>query len=109
MATGLHLLEVIIKTGEKASKLNSLVENYPQVLFNAKVDNNYKHKYMEIPEIKDEVIRIEQMFKGQGRVLIRPSGTEPLVRVMIEGKDKELITNAAKDLVHFIEAKIGLK
>ncbi len=109
LATGLHLLEVIIKTGEKASKLNSLVENYPQVLFNAKVDNNYKHKYMEIPEIKDEVIRIEQMFKGQGRVLIRPSGTEPLVRVMIEGKDKELITNAAKDLVHFIEARIGLK
>lgn len=109
LATGLHLLEVIIKTGEKASKLNSLVENYPQVLFNAKVDNNYKHKYMEMPEIKDEVIRIEQMFKGQGRVLIRPSGTEPLVRVMIEGKDKELITNAAKDLVHFIEARIGLK
>ena len=109
LATGLHLLEVIIKTGEKASKLNSLVENYPQVLFNAKVDNIYKYKYMEIPEIKDEVIRIEQMFKGQGRVLIRPSGTEPLVRVMIEGKDKELITNAAKDLVHFIEARIGLK
>ncbi len=109
LATGLHLLEVMINSGEKASELNRLVENFPQVLFNAKVDNSYKYKYMEIPEIKDEVNRIEQMFEGQGRVLIRPSGTEPLVRVMIEGKDIDLITKVAKDLVDFIEDRIGLK
>ena len=109
LATGLHLLEVMIESGKRASELNQIMENFPQVLFNAKVENSYKIKYMEIPEIKDEILRIEGMFKGEGRVLIRPSGTEPLVRVMIEGKDIEFITKVAKDLVNFIEDRIGLK
>ena len=95
------------ETGKKASELNALMSNYPQVLLNAKVDNAYKTKYMEIPEIKEEIMRIEELFKGEGRVLIRPSGTEPLVRVMIEGKDQEMITDVARDLVRFIESRIG--
>ena len=108
LATALHLLQVMRETGKKASELNALMSNYPQVLLNAMVDNAYKTKYMEIPEIKEEIMRIEELFKGEGRVLIRPSGTEPLVRVMIEGKDQEMITDVARDLVQFIESRIGI-
>ena len=60
-------------------------------------------------EIKAEIEKIEMRFKGDGRVVIRPSGTEPLVRVMIEGKDQEEITNIAQNLANFIEERIGTK
>ncbi len=68
-----------------------------------------KYKYLENKEIKSEIDRIEKMFHGEGRVVIRPSGTEPLVRVMIEGKDQEEITKIAKELALFIEERIGTK
>lgn len=106
LATGLHLLEVKLATQKSMSELNNLMKSYPQVLINAKVDNKLKHKYMENAEIKAEIERIESIFKGEGRVVIRPSGTEPLVRVMIEGKDQEEITKIAKDLADLIENKL---
>ena len=57
--------------------------------------------------LQKEIDRLEEMFAGEGRVLIRPSGTEPLVRVMIEGKDIEVITKEAKDLADLIEKRLG--
>lgn len=107
LATGLHLLEVVKETGKSLDQLNRLMTNYPQVLINAKVDNNKKYKYLEDQIIKAEIEKIEDMFHGQGRVVIRPSGTEPLVRVMIEGKDQDEITRIAKDLAQIIEGRIG--
>lgn len=109
LATGLHLLEVMKSTKKPMSKLNAIMNNYPQILINAKVDNSYKYKYMENIEIKDEIQKIESLFHGEGRVVIRPSGTEPLVRVMIEGKNQEEITKIAQDLADFIEKRIGIK
>jgi len=109
LATALHLLEVVKATGKTMAELNTLMENYPQVLINARVKNNMKYKYLENKEIKSEIDRIEKMFHGEGRVVIRPSGTEPLVRVMIEGKDQEEITKIAKELALFIEERIGTK
>ena len=61
---------------------------------------------MEYPEIKAEIERIEELLNGSGRVLIRPSGTEPLVRVMIEGEDQEYITKKAKEIAKLIEEKL---
>lgn len=107
LATGLHLLEVVKSTGKTMAELNTLMTDYPQVLINAKVKNDMKYRYMENEEIKHEIEKIEKMFHGEGRVVIRPSGTEPLVRVMIEGKDQEEITKIAKDLSIFIEERIG--
>ena len=107
LATGLHLLEVIKHTGKTLVELNRLMTNYPQILINAKVDNDNKYKYLEDKVIKIEIEKIENMFHGQGRVVIRPSGTEPLVRVMIEGKNQEEITNIAKDLAQIIEKRLG--
>lgn len=107
LATALHLLEVMRAKDQPLSKLNSLMTNYPQVLINAKVKDEFKNKYMEVKEIKEEIEKIEKMFHGEGRVVIRPSGTEPLVRVMIEGKDQDNITKIAQGLVNLIEDKIG--
>ncbi len=107
LATGLFLLEVIKETGKSLGELNKLMTDYPQVLINAKVDNGNKYKYLEDKIIISEIEKVERMFHGQGRVVIRPSGTEPLVRVMIEGKDQDEITRIAKDLAQLIEARIG--
>ena len=66
-----------------------------------------KNSYLEDEEIKSEIQRIEKIFHGEGRVVIRPSGTEPMVRVMIEGKDEGEIKKIAKELAKIIEDKIG--
>ena len=80
---------------------------YPQVLKNAKVKNENKFGYMEDPEIAARCRELEKTFHGEGRVLIRPSGTEPLVRVMIEGKEHDYIARKAEELAKFIEQKLG--
>lgn len=107
LATGLWLLEVMKETNKEICELNKLMKDYPQVLVNAKVANDKKYKYLENEEIKNEIDRIEKLFHGEGRVVIRPSGTEPLVRVMIEGKDQDEITKIAQELADFIEERIG--
>lgn len=107
LATGLHLLKVALETGKSLDELNSLMEDYPQVLVNARVQNDKKHKYLEDEIIKKEIERIEELFHGKGRVVIRPSGTEPLIRVMIEGEDQKEITKIAEELAQIIENRIG--
>ena len=107
LLTGLQLIQVMRETGKKMSQLNNLMTNFPQVLLNAKVKNHLKNLYLENEEIKNEIEKIEKIFHGEGRVVIRPSGTEPLVRVMIEGKDEEKIKTIARGLVEFIEERIG--
>ena len=82
------------------------MKELPQVLVNAKVPNDKKNIYLEDEEIVNEIKRIEDTLDGVGRVLIRPSGTEPLVRVMLEGEDQEEIDKMAHGLVDLILSKI---
>ena len=103
--TSLMLIQAILESGEKASELGKLVQKYPQVLINAKVDSSKKYDYEKNEEIKNAIQKLEEEFKGNGRVLIRTSGTEPLVRVMIEGKDKKEIEQKAKKIADMIEEK----
>lgn len=103
LLSALHLLEVIKKTGKSLSELASVMQVMPQALVNATVPNHKKENYMDYPEIADAIAELEKLFAGEGRVLIRPSGTEPLVRVMIEGKDLEQIRNEAEKLAEIIE------
>ena len=77
--------------------------SYPQVLVNAKVNNTKKYSYMGDEVICKEIEKLEGIMAGEGRVLIRPSGTEPLVRVMLEGKDKEQLKTLAEELSQIIE------
>ena len=79
------------------------MEELPQALVNAKVANHKKEHYLEYPEIAQAIQELEDKFAGEGRVLIRPSGTEPLVRVMIEGKDKAQIQAEAEHLANLIQ------
>ena len=101
--TSLMLIQAILESGKKASELNNIMKKYPQILLNAKVDSNKKYDYEKNEEIKTAIKEIEKEFAGNGRVLIRPSGTEPVVRVMIEGQNKEIIEKEAKKLCDLIE------
>lgn len=107
LATGINLLNIMEDTGKKLSTLNELMTSYPQVLENAKVPDEFKRKVLEVPEIKEKINKIEEKYKGNGRIVIRPSGTEPLVRVMIEGEDIVSIGKDAIELKNFIEEKLN--
>lgn len=102
LLSALHLLQVMVDTGKPLSELAKVMEVLPQALVNAKVPNNKKESYMEYSEIAEAIAELENKFAGEGRVLIRPSGTEPLVRVMIEGKDQKVIDEEAHKLAELI-------
>ena len=104
--TSLMLIKTILEEGKKASELGDEIKLYPQVLVNAKVNSEKKYDYKDNKEIKDAIEKLEKEFAGNGRVLIRPSGTEPLVRVMIEGEDQDYITKKAKEIAKLIEEKL---
>lgn len=103
LLSALHLLQVLVETGKPLSELSQIMTVLPQALVNAKVPNHKKDHYMDYPEIASAIAKLEEMFAGEGRVLIRPSGTEPKVRVMIEGKDQALIDAEAKKLADLIQ------
>ena len=105
--SGVQLVTVMKKEGISLSKLSKSIEILPQVLVNAKVSEEKKHLYMEDPEIAANIKELEKNFAGEGRVLIRTSGTEPLVRVMIEGKNKEYITEHAIRMAKLVEERLG--
>ena len=105
--SSLQLLQAVLESGKKPSELSDEIEIFPQVLKNAKVRNENKNKFMNDPEIREAIEKIERDIEGCGRVLIRPSGTEPVARVMIEGQDVEYITGLAEDLARLITRHYG--
>lgn len=105
--SALKLSEILHGSGKRLSELSDVMEVYPQVLINAKVKNENKNAYAQHKEIQEFIGAIEEKMHGEGRVLIRPSGTEPLVRVMIEGKEIEEITKLAKSVAELIERELG--
>lgn len=107
MLTAMILLELLKQDGRDAKALNNLMTVYPQILVNARVENKKKLDYLNDAEIQRRIQEVEAHFHGQGRVLIRPSGTEPLVRVMIEGQDQNELTTIASELAVLIEQRLG--
>ncbi|TQQ85163.1 phosphoglucosamine mutase [Peptacetobacter hominis] len=105
--SSLMLAGILEDEGKTLSEAASVMEQYPQVLINAKVSNENKNRYMEFPDVKAEIERIEKLLDGEGRVLIRPSGTEPLVRVMLEGKEVGQIKELATNLAELIKEKLA--
>ena len=104
--TSLMLIQAILEENKPASEVTSIVKLYPQVLINAKVNSDKKYDYKENNKIKNAIEALEKEFAGNGRVLIRPSGTEPLVRVMIEGEDQQYITKKAQEIANLIENEL---
>lgn len=105
--SSLQLMSAFVSSGKKLSELADPIKIYPQVLVNAKVSNANKEAYKDDEEIMAAIDDCEKKMEGNGRVLIRPSGTEPLVRVMIEGDDIDEITDMAKEIAELIEKKLG--
>lgn len=107
LLTALQLLSIIKETGKKLSDLSSIMTELPQVLVNAKVKTENKCKYMEDIEISNMIKELEAKLKDRGRVLIRPSGTEPMVRVMLEGENESELKEDAVKLAELIEKKMA--
>ena len=106
LVTALQVAAIRKRSGKSLSELAGIMKELPQVLVNAKVPNDKKNIYLEDEEIVNEIKKIEEALHGAGRVLIRPSGTEPLVRVMLEGENQEEIDKMAHGLVDLILSKI---
>lgn len=105
LVTALQVSSIIKRSKKSLSSLCSIMRELPQVLVNAKVPNDKKDIYLKDAEIIAEIERMEKLMDGKGRVLIRPSGTEPLVRVMLEGENQEEIDELAHNLADMILAK----
>ncbi|MBZ9689394.1 phosphoglucosamine mutase [Clostridium estertheticum] len=105
LVSGLQLATVIKESGKTLSELAAMMTELPQVLVNATVPNDKNDIHETDSEIVEEIKRIEKKLNGCGRVLIRPSGTEPLVRVMLEGKVQSELNEMAHSLAKLIEEK----
>ncbi|MGI6766035.1 MAG: phosphoglucosamine mutase [Lentihominibacter sp.] len=105
--SSLQMLQAVLLSGKSLSALSDEIEIFPQVLKNAAVRNDKKSKFMKDPEIAAEIEKMEMEMAGCGRVLIRPSGTEPVARVMLEGHDVDHITVLAENLAEMITRKFG--
>ena len=103
--SSLQFVKAVLASGKPASELADEITIYPQVLVNARINNDYKKTYAKDPEVEEAIRTAEEKMAGSGRVLIRPSGTEPLVRVMLEGSDTEQIKELAEELAALIERK----
>ncbi len=107
LVSALQLLSVMKKTGKKLSELASVMTVLPQVMVNAKVANENKKNLTANTEINEKIAEVTEKYSGRGRVLIRPSGTEPVVRVMLEGDDIDSLTKDANMLAKMIEEKLA--
>ncbi len=103
--TALQVLAVMIKKGKSLGDLASIMTPFPQILFNVRVKK--RQNLSQIPEIQRKVRAIEGELKDTGRVVIRYSGTEPLIRVMLEGKSEDKIHQMGGDLCETIERTLG--
>jgi len=105
MATALTVLRIMDDTGRELDELAAALKTYPQVLVNVKVRE--RTDYMQIPAIAASIERVEARVKGQGRLLIRYSGTEPLLRIMLEGKDNDEIRAWATEIADVVRENLG--
>ncbi|NCO68498.1 MAG: phosphoglucosamine mutase [Nitrospirae bacterium CG_4_10_14_0_8_um_filter_41_23] len=102
--TAVHVLYLMKINDSALSKLVSGIKLYPQILTNVEIE--HKHDIKTIPEIENTIKAAEKKLAGRGRILVRPSGTEPKIRIMIEGGDLKLITKLSKDISRVIKEKM---
>ena len=100
--TGLLLAETLLLSGKKASELKDIMTVYPQVMINISATPEMK-EHLSDPEVKSYIDIETQRLEGDGRILVRPSGTEPIIRVMIEGRDKDKIQKLAEECAETLQ------
>ncbi len=106
--TGVQLTKIMQETGKKLSELAAEVTIYPQKLVNIRVENSMKDKAMEVSAIREIIEKMEAEMAGNGRILVRPSGTEPLLRVMAEAPTNEEVDYYVDTIAAVVQAEIGL-
>ena len=107
LLVAVQLILIMKNTNKKLSELAKVMESLPQVIINANILQDKKHEFLKDREIKLEIQRISDKFKDDGRLLVRPSGTESLIRIMIEGTNESTITKDASNLANLIVKKFG--
>ena len=105
--TAAQLLSLVHRRNARMSSIATLMTHYPQILINVKVTNEGKVQFYKNQDIKNKIESVKNELGSDGRILVRLSGTEPLVRVMLEGLDKDKITRLANETADLIRAKIG--
>lgn len=105
--TAVQLLRAIKKSGKKLSELAQLMQVYPQVILNIRADKEMKRMVKVDEGVLKRQQQLEAGMNGNGRILVRPSGTEPVIRIMVEGLDREAIMNAAKSMEQIIIERLG--
>ena len=104
--TGAQLLSLINRRQARLSSIATLMERYPQILINVKVSNENKNKFYTDKDVKEEIKRVEDILEGRGRILVRLSGTEPIIRVMLEGEDYAEISRLANETAAVIKERL---
>ncbi len=105
--TGATLMSMLNRRQAKLSSIATLMERYPQVLINIKVSNEGKLAFYTDKKLKEEIKRISDILEDRGRILVRASGTEPLVRVMLEGENLEEITKLANEAAEMVRERLS--
>ena len=99
-------MSILKSSGKKCSESAAEVVPWPQVMINVKVPNDKKAALQELPEVKASIDEAGAALGENGRILVRPSGTEALVRVMVEGKDSNQVDTLAKRVAKVIESVV---
>ena len=105
LITALQVLSALRRSGKKASELNAMMTTYPQLLVNVRVKS--KAGWEENPAIRDAIAEGERTLGSDGRVLVRPSGTEPLIRVMAEGSDQKQLEEVCTAIADVVKREQG--
>ncbi|MBD9097515.1 MAG: phosphoglucosamine mutase, partial [Ruminococcaceae bacterium] len=104
--TALWLLNILAKTGMTAKEAASVMEVFPQVMVNVRVENEKKTVIDSDADIRKKIEQCGEMLGDSGRVMVRASGTEPLIRVMLEGQNIEEIRQMAEQIAAMIKEKV---
>ncbi len=107
--TSIQLLSLVKRSGKRLSELAEVMKRYPQSIINVEVSKEGKLAFYTDPQIKAAIEEAKKQFGEAGRIVVRPSGTEPLIRVMTEGEDRALTENVAKSVSEIIRERLGGK
>ena len=107
--TSIQLLSLVKRSGSKLSELAEVMKRYPQSIINVEVSKEGKLAFYTDPQIKAVIESAKKQFGEAGRIVVRPSGTEPLIRIMTEGEDRALTENVAKSVSEIIKERLGGK
>lgn len=104
--TAAQLLSLVYRRNAKLSSIATLMERFPQVMINVRVSPDGKRRFYTDKDVKAEIDRVKETLGSRGRILVRLSGTEPLIRVMVEGEDSAEITRLANQTAELIRGKL---